>query len=98
MAETVSSVLLRILKKHGIRHVFGLPAAQIAMVMDGPAGIPGSSTTVCHEEACGHMGHAIAKLTDSMAMCFATVGPARPTWCLGRRAWADNAAAGGDAE
>ena len=27
MTDTVSGVLVKILKKHGIRHVFGLPAA-----------------------------------------------------------------------
>jgi acetolactate synthase-1/2/3 large subunit len=92
MAETVSSVLLRILKKHGIRHVFGLPAAQIAMVMDGAGRDPWFKyLTVRHEEACGHMGHAIAKLTDSMAMCFATVGPGATNMVPGvAAAWADN--------
>ena len=50
MAETVSSVLLRILKKHGIRHVFGLPAAQISMIMDGAGRDPWFSyLTVRHE-------------------------------------------------
>lgn len=92
MAETVSSVLLRILKKHGIRHIFGLPAAQIGVMMDG-AGRDHwfEYLTVRHEEACGHMGHAIAKLTDSMAMCFATVGPGATNMVPGvAAAWADN--------
>lgn len=92
MAETVSSVLLRILKKHGIRHVFGLPAAQISMIMDGAGRDPWFSyLTVRHEEACGHMAHAIGKLTDSMAMCFATVGPGTTNMVPGvAAAWADN--------
>ena len=33
--STVSGVLVEILKKHGIRHIFGLPAAQLGLVMDG---------------------------------------------------------------
>lgn len=92
MSETVSSVLLRILKKHGIRHVFGLPAAQLSLVMDGAGKDPWFKyLTVRHEEACGHMGHAIAKLTDSMAMCFATVGPGAANMVPGvAAAWADN--------
>lgn len=92
MAETVSSVLLRILKKHGIRHVFGLPAAQLSLVMDGAGKDPWFKyLTVRHEEACGHMAHAIAKLTDSMAMCFATVGPGATNMVPGvAAAWADN--------
>lgn len=92
MSDTVSSVLLRILKKHGIRHVFGLPAAQIGIVMDGAGKDPWFRyLTVRHEEACGHMAHAIAKLTDSMAMCFATVGPGATNMVPGvAAAWADN--------
>lgn len=92
MSDTVSSVLLKILKKHGIRHIFGLPAAQLAMVMDGAGRDPWFSyLTVRHEEAAGHMAHAIAKLTDSMAMCFATVGPGATNMVPGvAAAWADN--------
>jgi len=92
MTSTVSSVLLQILKKHGIRHVFGLPAAQISIVMDGAGKDPWFKyVTVRHEEACGHMAHAIAKLTDSMAMCFATVGPGATNMVPGvAAAWADN--------
>ncbi len=92
MAQTVSSVLLRILKKHGIRHVFGLPAAQLSLVMDGVGKDPWFKyVTVRHEEAAGHMAHAIAKLTDSMAMCFATVGPGATNMVPGvAAAWADN--------
>ena len=35
MTETGASILLKVLKKHGIRYAFGLPAAQISMIMDG---------------------------------------------------------------
>jgi len=92
MTDTVASVLIKILKKHGIRHVFGLPAAQMALLMDGFARDPFFTyATVRHEEAAGHMAHAIGKLTDSMAVCFGTVGPGATNLVPGvAAAWADN--------
>ncbi len=92
MGDTVSSVLLKILKKHGIRHVFGLPAAQIGLIMDGASKDPYFNyMTTRHEEACGHMAHAVGKLTDSMAVCFATVGPGATNMVPGvAAAFADN--------
>jgi len=92
VSDTVASILLKILKKHGIRHIFGLPAAQISMVMDG-AGRDSFFTyvTTRHEEAAGHMAHAIGKLTDGMAVCFGTVGPGATNMVPGvAAAWADN--------
>lgn len=92
MTDTVASVLLRILKKHDIRHVFGLPAAQLSLIMDGASRDPFFTyVTTRHEEACGHMAHAIGKMTDSMAVCFATVGPGATNMVPGvAAAWADN--------
>ncbi|MCX7170084.1 MAG: thiamine pyrophosphate-binding protein, partial [Proteobacteria bacterium] len=62
--STVSGVLMEILKKHGIRHVFGLPAGQLALVMDG-AGKDDyfRYATTRHEEAAGHMAHAVHVVT-----------------------------------
>lgn len=92
MVQTVSSVLLKLLKKHGIRHIFGLPAAQIGLLMDGAGKDPWFTyITTRHEEACGHMAHAIGKLSDEMAVCFATVGPGATNMVPGvAAAWADN--------
>ncbi|RMF10120.1 MAG: thiamine pyrophosphate-binding protein [Alphaproteobacteria bacterium] len=92
MTSTVTSVLLKILKKHGIRHIFGLPAAQIGLLMDGAGKDPYFNyITTRHEEAAGHMAHAIGKMTDSMAVCFATVGPGATNLVPGvAAAWADN--------
>jgi acetolactate synthase-1/2/3 large subunit len=92
MNDTVSSVLVKILKKHGIRHVFGLPAAQLGLVMDGVSKDPFFTyMTTRHEEACGHMAHAAAKVTGEMAVCFGTVGPGGTNMLPGVAcAWADN--------
>jgi acetolactate synthase-1/2/3 large subunit len=90
--DTVSGVLVKILKKHGIRHVFGLPAAQLGLVMDGVSRDPFFTyMTTRHEEACGHMAHAAAKITGEMAVCFGTVGPGATNMVPGVAcAWADN--------
>jgi len=92
MTGTVSSVLLKILKKHGIRNVFGLPAAQISLLMDGAGKDPFFNyVTTRHEEATGHMAHAVGKLTTGMGVCFGTVGPGATNMVPGvAAAWADN--------
>jgi acetolactate synthase-1/2/3 large subunit len=92
MSKTVSGILLEILKRHGIRNVFGLPAAQLGLVMDGVSRDPFFNyVTTRHEEACGHMAHAAAKVTGSMAVCFGTVGPGGTNMVPGVAcAWADN--------
>jgi thiamine pyrophosphate-dependent acetolactate synthase large subunit-like protein len=76
MKGSVSEVILAILKKHGVRYVCGLPAAQIGLVMHGASSDPDLTyVTTRHEEAAGHMAHAISRVTDTMGVCFATVGP-----------------------
>lgn len=92
MISTVSSVLLDILKKHGVRHIVGLPAAQIGLIMNGASRDQYFSyVTTRHEEAAAHMAHAIARVTDDMAACFGTVGPGATNLIPGvAAAWADN--------
>lgn len=92
MTDTVSGILLKILKKHDIKNIFCLPAAQLGMVMDGVSRDPYFNyITTRHEEAAGHMAHAIGKLTNSMGVCFGTVGPGATNMVPGvAAAWADN--------
>ncbi len=91
-ADSVSSILLKILKKHGIKNIFCLPAAQLGMVMDGVSRDPYFNyITTRHEEAAGHMAHAVGKLTNNMGVCFGTVGPGATNMLPGvAAAWADN--------
>ncbi len=90
--HTVSGVFVQILKKHEIRHVFGLPAAQMAMIMDGISRDPYFRyVTTRHEEAAGHMAHAAHLVTGEMAMCFGTTGAGAANLVPGvAAAWADN--------
>ncbi len=76
MQGSVSDVVLAILKKHGVRYICGLPAAQIGLIMHGASSDPDFTyVTTRHEEAAGHMAHAISRVTDTMGVCFGTVGP-----------------------
>lgn len=76
MQGSVSEVLLAILKKHGVRYICGLPAAQIGLIMHGASSDPDLTyVTTRHEEAAGHMAHAISRVTSTMGVCFGTVGP-----------------------
>jgi thiamine pyrophosphate-dependent acetolactate synthase large subunit-like protein len=92
MKSSVSDVLLAILKKHGVRYVCGLPAAQIGLVMHGASSDPDLTyVTTRHEEAAGHMAHAISRVTDTMGVCFGTVGPGATNLVPGvAAAYADN--------
>ena len=92
MSKNVSEALVATMKAHGIRHVFGVPAAQMGHVMKGASQDPDFVyMTTRHEEAAGHMAHAVAKTTGVMAACFGTVGPGAMNLVPGvAAAWADN--------
>ncbi|MFQ5698548.1 MAG: thiamine pyrophosphate-binding protein, partial [Myxococcota bacterium] len=92
MDGTVSDLLVALLKRHGVRHLFGLPAAQISGVMDRASRDPEIHyLTTRHEEAAGHMAHAIGRLTGTLGACFATVGPGATNMVPGvAAAFADN--------
>lgn len=56
MQGSVSDVLLAILKKHGVRYICGLPAAQIGLLLHGASRDPDLAyVTTRHEEAAGHI-------------------------------------------
>ncbi len=92
MEATVSEVLLSELAKHGARYVCGVPAAQIAGVMDGASRSNlFTYVTTRHEEAAAHMAHAISRVTGTLGVCFGTVGPGATNLVPGvAAAWGDN--------
>ncbi len=92
MECTVSAMLLAILKKHGVKYICGLPAAQIGLIMDGASRDPDFKyVTTRHEEAAAHMAASISRVTDTMGVCFATVGPGATNIVPGvAAAYADN--------
>ena len=92
MECTVSDMLLTILKKHGVKYICGLPAAQIGLFMDGASRDPDFVyITTRHEEAAGHMAASISRVTDTLGVCFGTVGPGATNLVPGvAAAFADN--------
>lgn len=89
---TVSDMLLEILKKHGVKYICGLPAAQIGLVMHGASRDPELVyVTTRHEEAAAHMAASISRVTDTLGVCFGTVGPGATNLVPGvAAAFADN--------
>jgi len=94
MECTVSAMLLAILKKHGVKYICGLPAAQLGLFMDGASRDSDIAyVTTRHEEAAGHMAASISRVTDTLGVCFATVGPGATNLVPGvAAAFADNIA------
>ena len=66
---TVASVFLKTLKKHNVKHVFGVPTIQIALMQDGFGRDDWFEYyTARHEESLGHMASGIAQTSDNMAL------------------------------
>lgn len=73
---SLSRVMLDIFKKHGVRRIFGLPSAQLGLVMhEASKDNYFTYMTTRHEEATGHMAHALHCASGEVAVCFGTVGP-----------------------
>lgn len=90
--STVCGVLVEVLKKHGIRNIFGLPSAQLSILMDAFSRDPYFRyVTTRHEECAGHAAHGATLVPGEMALCFATVGPGATNLLPGvAAAWANN--------
>lgn len=89
---TVSAMLAALMKKHGVRNVFGLPAAPLVLVMDAVSKDPYfTHVTTRHEESAGHAAHAAHLVTGEIAACYGTNGPGATNLLAGvAAAWADN--------
>jgi acetolactate synthase-1/2/3 large subunit len=89
---TVSGMVAALMKKHGVRNVFGLPAAPLVLVMDAVSKDSYfTHVTTRHEEAAGHAAHAAHLVTGEMAACYGTNGPGATNLLAGvAAAWADN--------
>jgi acetolactate synthase-1/2/3 large subunit len=71
-----ASVVLNVLKRHGVRHVFGVPGAQVGGLMDGVSRDDHFTYIICrHEEAAAHMAHGVGRARGALALCFGTTGP-----------------------
>lgn len=90
--STVCGILVEVLKKHGVRNIFGLPSAQLANLMDGFSRDPFFRyVTTRHEECAGHAAHGATLIEGEMALCFGTVGPGATNLLPGvAAAWGNN--------
>lgn len=69
MNSTVSGILVATLMKRRIRHICGLPAAQLGLVIDGASQDPYfRDATARHEEAAGCIAHAVHPVRGEMAL------------------------------
>jgi acetolactate synthase-1/2/3 large subunit len=75
-ATTVADVLVRRLKEHGVRHVFGYPGGQITPVYDALAREPAVRHILARDEqAAGFMADGYARATGRPGVCLAVCGP-----------------------
>jgi acetolactate synthase-1/2/3 large subunit len=75
-AATVAEVLVRRLREHGVRHVFGYPGGQLTPLYDALA----RQSDVRHvlardEQAAGFMADGYARATGRPGVCLAVCGP-----------------------
>jgi acetolactate synthase-1/2/3 large subunit len=71
----VPKVLITNLKAQGVRHVFGIPSANVDRVFDSLIG-SGIETVVCrHEQNAAIIAAGIGKMTGKDGVCAVTSGP-----------------------
>src|SRR5919206_802260 len=77
MSETVGAFILKRLREHGVRHVFGYPGDGINGILGGfhEHGDEVEFVQTRHEEIAAFAATAHAKLTDEVGVCLATSGP-----------------------
>src|SRR5216683_1310238 len=74
--QTVADVLVRRLKDHGVRHIFGYPGGQITPVYDALYREPGIRHVLARDEqAAAFMADGYARATGRPGVCLAVCGP-----------------------
>src|SRR5215475_10828310 len=76
LPPTVADVLVRRLREHGVRHVFGYPGGQLTPLYDARAREPGIRHILARDEqAAGFMADGYARATGRPGVCLAVCGP-----------------------
>src|SRR5438132_12825730 len=74
--QTVADALVRRLREHGVRHVFGYPGGQITPIYDALYREPGIRHILARDEqAAGFMADGYARATGEPGVCLAVCGP-----------------------
>src|ERR1700731_2058353 len=75
MSKTVADVLVGVLEKIGVKHVFGLIGDSLNPLADAVCGSKVEWIGVRHEEGAALAAAGQAKLTGQLAVCAGTTGP-----------------------
>src|SRR5215831_11073605 len=76
LPRTVADALIRRLRDHGVRHIFGYPGGQITPLYDALAREPALRHVLArHEQAAGFMADGHARATGRPGVCLAVCGP-----------------------
>src|SRR5207302_4412510 len=74
--QTGADLLVRRLREHGVRHVFGYPGGQLTPVYDALAREPAVRHVLArHEQAAAFMADGYARATGRPGVCLAVCGP-----------------------
>jgi len=74
--RTVADALVRRLRDHGVRHVFGYPGGQLTPIYDALAREPSIRHFLArHEQAAAFMADGYARATGKPGVCLAVCGP-----------------------
>ena len=84
MRMTASQVLMECLLEQGVDTVFGYPGGTILNIYDEfelhGYGQKIRHILTAHEQGASHAADGYARSTGKVGVCFATSGPAPPTW------------------
>ncbi len=75
MMRTTSDLVVDILERAGIRHVFGYPGGQNVRFIEAMEGRSVEFVLVTHEGSAGFMADVCARLTGRPGACLSTLGP-----------------------
>jgi len=74
--RTGADALVRRLRDHGVRHVFGYPGGQLTPIYDALYREPSIRHFLArHEQAAGFMADGYARATGRPGVCLAVCGP-----------------------
>src|SRR6266404_4261542 len=74
--RTGAEILVRRLRDHGVRHIFGYPGGQITPIYDALYQEPGIRHVLARDEqAAGFMADGYARATGEPGVCLAVCGP-----------------------
>jgi len=76
MELNCGEVLAKLLKKEGVKYIFGVPGGQLFPFIQAISQEEGMEViTTRHEENAAHMADAVSRLTGTIGVCFGTTGP-----------------------